>query len=340
MNIQEAIKAAVAGTNLSTQQATEVFTDIMSGNATDAQIAAFIVALRMKGETAEEITGAATVMRDKATHVLPESKSNLVDTCGTGGDGSNTFNISTATAFVAAGAGAMVAKHGNRSVSSKSGSADVLESLGVNIAVPPETMKECLDTIGIAFLFAPALHKAMKFAIGPRKEIAIRTIFNVLGPLTNPALAPNQLLGVFSENLTETMAAVLNNMGTARAFVVHGADGLDEISLSEPTRITEVRDKEIKTYTISPEDFGLGRSPLSAVGGGTPDRNAAIIRNVLAGEKGPCRDIVLLNAAFAITASGIAKDPKEGLALAARSIDSGEARGKLERLAAATAKKA
>ena len=338
MTIQEAIKAVIAGSHLSIEDSIDVFTSIMNGGATDAQIAAFIVALRMKGESAEEITGAATVMRDKATHVLAEKCAFLVDTCGTGGDGANTFNISTAAALVAAGAGATVAKHGNRSVSSKSGSADVLEALGVNITVSAEVMKTCLDTVGIAFLFAVSLHKAMKFAIGPRKEIGVRTIFNVLGPLTNPALAPQQLLGVFSEGLTDTMAAVLNNMGTRRAFVVHGADGLDEISISGPTKVSEVCAGAVRSYSITPEDFGIRRAPLSAIAGGAPADNAAIIRSVLAGEAGPRRDIVALNAAFALVAAGVAKEPREGLALATESIDSGAARQKLAQLAELTAK--
>jgi anthranilate phosphoribosyltransferase len=278
------------------------------------------------------------VMRDKATHVIPESNAFLVDTCGTGGDGANTFNISTAAALVAAAAGATVAKHGNRSVSSKSGSADVLEALGVNIAVPVEVMKSCLDTVGIAFLFAPALHKAMKYAIGPRKEIGIRTIFNVLGPLTNPALAPQQLLGVFSEKLTGTMAAVLNNMGTRRAFVVHGMDGLDEISIAGPTMVAEVRDGTIKHYSIVPEEFGIPRSPLSAIAGGSPVDNAEIIRSVLAGLTGPCRDIVVLNASFALVAAGVANDPKDGIVRALRAIDSGAAQEKLSKLVELTNK--
>jgi anthranilate phosphoribosyltransferase len=332
VNIQEAIGTVVTGKNLSIAQATEVFSDIMNGSATDAQIAAFIVALRMKGESPEEITGAATVMRDKATHVLPETNIHCVDTCGTGGDGANTFNISTATAFVAAGAGAIVAKHGNRSVSSKCGSADVLETLGVTITISPEKMKSCLDTVGIAFLFAPALHKAMKYAIGPRKEIAVRTIFNVLGPLTNPALAPHQLLGVFSDKLTGTMAAVLNAMGTRRAFVVYGMDGLDEISVSGPTHVAEINNGKVTNYTITPEEFGMQRAPLSAIAGGLPKENAARIRAILGGEKGPCRDIVLFNAAFALAAAGIAATPKEGIPLAERSIDSGSALRKLEQL--------
>jgi anthranilate phosphoribosyltransferase len=336
MIVQEAIRAVVAGRSLSIEEATSVFTDIMSGNATDSQIAAFIVALRMKGETAEEITGAASVMREKATHVLPESTAHLVDTCGTGGDGANTFNISTAAAFVAAGAGAVVAKHGNRSVSSRCGSADVLEALGINIGIPPEKMKECLDTAGISFLFAVALHKAMKYAIGPRKEVGVRTIFNVLGPLTNPALAPHQLLGVFSESLTVTMASVLKNMGTKRAFVVCGDDGLDEISISGPTNIAELRDGAITRYSVAPEQFGLRRAPADAVKGGTPQENAAIVLGILDGQKGPRRDIVVLNAAFALTAAGIASDPKDGIGRAEESIDSGKAKGKLDLLVTMT----
>ncbi|MBN2188275.1 MAG: anthranilate phosphoribosyltransferase [Chitinispirillaceae bacterium] len=332
MNIPEAIGAVVAGKNLTVAQAVDVFTCIMSGTATDAQIASLITALRMKGETPEEITGAASVMREKATHVLPEDLEHCVDTCGTGGDSANTFNVSTAAAFIAAGAGAVVAKHGNRAVSSRCGSADVLEALGVKIDLSPEKMKACLDTVGIAFLFAPALHKAMKFAIGPRKEIGVRTIFNILGPLTNPALARHQLLGVFSEKFTLTMAAALNNMGTKRAFVVHGMDGLDEISISGPTGVAEVRDGAVKSYSITPEEFGIQRAPLSAIAGGTPQENAARIRAVLSGEKGPCRDIAVLNAAFALAAAGMAKNPKEGITLAEKSIDTGSAKAKLDRL--------
>jgi anthranilate phosphoribosyltransferase len=332
MTIQEAIKSAVAGQYLTTAQSIEVFTTIMNGEATDAQIAAFIVALRMKGESPEEITGAATVMREKATPVLPENNEFLVDTCGTGGDGANTFNISTAAAIVAAGAGATVAKHGNRSVSSKCGSADVLEALGVTINASPETMKNCLDRAGIAFLFASSLHKAMKYAIGPRKEIGIRTIFNILGPLTNPARAQRQLMGVFSEKLTETMAAVLNSMGSRRAFVVFGMDSLDEISVAGSTKVSEVADGSVKTYQITPEEFGIKRAPSSELLGGSPVDNAEIIRAILSGQNGPRRDVVVLNAAFALAASGRAATPKEGIAMAERSIDSGAAREKLEML--------
>ncbi|NLG18637.1 MAG: anthranilate phosphoribosyltransferase [Fibrobacter sp.] len=332
MNIQDAIKTVVAGTSLSIEQSTEVFSEIMSGNTTDAQIAAFIVALRMKGESPEEITGAATVMRRKATCIMPQNSEFLIDTCGTGGDGANTFNISTASALVAAGAGARVAKHGNRSVSSKCGSADVLEALGVNISISVEKMKECLDTIGICFLFAPSLHKAMKHAIGPRKEVGIRTIFNVLGPLTNPSLAPSQLMGVFSPGLTDTMAAVLNNMGSKKAYIVNGMDSLDEISISAETKVTELNNGKIRSYTIKPEDFGIKRAPVEEITGGDPLKNAEIIRSILAGEKGPRKDIVVLNAAFALAASGIAGSPQEGILIAERSIDSGAAGEKLNEL--------
>lgn len=332
MNIKEAIQEVCSRKHLSRDHTQEVFGHIMGGEATEAQIAALIVALRMKGETVEEITGAAEVMREKATHVIPDNPEHVVDTCGTGGDRSHTFNISTAAAFVAAGAGATVAKHGNRSVSSKSGSADVLEALGVNVAVGPETMKECLDTIGICFLFAPALHKAMKFAIGPRKEIAVRTIFNVLGPLTNPSKASTQLMGVFAPELTDQLARVLNNMGSRKAFVVHSRDGLDEISLSAPTLVCELSEGEVKSFEVSPEQYGLKPASLDQVVGGDAAQNAAVIRDVLGKKKGPARDIVLLNAGFAVAASGIAATPQEGIALAAEAIDSGKAREKLESL--------
>jgi anthranilate phosphoribosyltransferase len=336
MTIQEAIRAVIAGNHLNKDEAIQVFSEIMSGAATDAQIAAFLVALRMKGESVDEITGAAAVMREKATHVQPSKKGFVIDTCGTGGDGTNTFNISTAAAFVIAGAGATVAKHGNRSVSSKCGSADVLEALGININITPEQMRECIDSTGICFLFAPLLHKAMKYAIGPRKEIGIRTIFNVLGPLTNPARASSQLMGVFSPNLTETMATVLNNMGTLRAYVVHGMDPLDEISISSPTKISEINNGTVTTYTVQPEDFGISRSPIAAIRGDNPIVNAQIIRDVLKGNRGPCRDVVIINSAFALAASGVAATPHEGMKIAAESIDSGAAVKKLEELALTT----
>jgi anthranilate phosphoribosyltransferase len=332
MNIVDAIRGVTAGANLTVAEAKDVFGDIMSGNATDAQIAAIIVALRMKGEHSEEIAGAAAAMRDSATHVVPSDESHVIDTCGTGGDGAHTFNISTAAAFVAAGAGATVAKHGNRSVSSKCGSADVLEALGVNISVDPDVMKQCIDELGICFLFAPALQKAMKYAIGPRKEIGIRTIFNILGPLTNPSLARRQLLGVFSPDLTQTMAEVLLNLGSTHAYVVHGSDHLDEITITGSTHVAELANGTIRSYDICPEDFGLARSPISTIAGGDAKENAVIVRSILSGETGPRRDIVLLNAGFAIAASGVARDPAEGIAMARSTIDSGKALEKLNKL--------
>jgi anthranilate phosphoribosyltransferase len=329
MPIQEYIAKVVDRTDLTIQETVSVFNDIMNGSATAAQISAFIVALRMKGETIQEISGAAQVMREKATHIIPEHTEHLIDTCGTGGDKSGTFNISTASALVAAGAGAVVAKHGNRSVSSCCGSADVLEALGVNITAGPDIMKRCLDENGIAFLFAPSLHSAMKFAIGPRKEIGIRTIFNILGPLTNPAMAKRQIIGVFTPALTEQFANVLKNNGSIKAFVVHGMNGMDEVSTIAETSISELSGNTIRTYCIKPEDFGLNRTSLSALKGGTPQKNAEIIQNILNGEKGPCRDIVVLNAAFALAASGICNNPADGINLAFQSIDSGKALKKL-----------
>jgi anthranilate phosphoribosyltransferase len=336
MNIREAIGHIISGKNCTTAQAIDVFNEIMTGKATDAQIAAFIVALRMKGETPDEITGAATVMREKATKVIPIGSEHLIDTCGTGGDGAQTLNISTCAAFVAAGAGAVVAKHGNRSVSSKCGSADVLEALGVTIAAKADVMKKCLDDIGICFLFAPAMHQAMRYAIGPRKEIGVRSIFNILGPLTNPSSAPAQLLGVFSADLTETIATVLRNLGTRKAYVVYGLDNLDEISICSETQVSELADGVIRTYRISPEQFGRSRATLHDLLGGTAPENAEMIRSVLSGKKGPKRDIVVLNAAFALAAADIAKTPGEGVTIAERSIDSGAAMEKLQLLIAKT----
>ncbi len=337
--IQSAIKKVVEKNSLSVAEARDVFNEIMSGEATDAQIAALIVALRMKGESVDEITGAAMTMREKAIGVKPDDIKYLVDTCGTGGDGADTFNISTAAALVAAGAGAKVAKHGNRCVSSKCGSADVLEALGVTITVTPEKMKECLDTAGIAFLFAPTLHKAMKYAAGVRKDISIRTVFNLLGPLTNPAKAPAQLIGVFAESLTEVFAGVLKNLGSAHAYIVHGMDGLDEITICGETKVSELYDGSIRTYVVKPEDFGLKSASRQEIAGGSPADNAGIINELLDGKPGPCRDVVCLNAAFALTAAGIAKSPHEGIRMAAESIDSGAARAKLLRLVELTAGK-
>ncbi len=336
MNIREAISRVISGKSLETAEAIDVFNEIMSGKATDAQIAAFIVALRMKGETPEEITGAASVMRDKATRLNPISRTHLIDTCGTGGDGAQTMNISTAAALIAAGAGAVVAKHGNRSVSSKCGSADVLEALGVSITAEPAVMEKCLNTIGICFLFAPSLHKAMQYAIGPRREIGVRSIFNILGPLTNPAFAPAQLLGVFAAELTETMARVLKNLGTRKAYVVHGLDKLDEVSLCSETQVSELAGGVVRTYRVSPEHFGLRRANPADMLGGTAPENAEMLRGILSGKRGPKRDVAVLNAAFALAAAEIAESPEQGIGLAERSIDSGAALEKLAALIAAT----
>ncbi|MCX7725295.1 MAG: anthranilate phosphoribosyltransferase [Chitinispirillaceae bacterium] len=326
-SITAMIKKLVEGQNLTFDETVGAFNEIMSGEATEAQIAAFIVALRMKGEVWEEIAGAATVMRNKATKIEPKNRNFLLDTCGTGGDCADTFNISTCTALVATAAGARVAKHGNRSVSSRCGSADVLEALNVKITISPEKMGECLDKVGMAFLFAPLLHQAMKFAIKPRKEIGIRTVFNILGPLTNPASAPSQLIGVFSEKITETIANVLKNLGNKHSYIVYGMDGLDEISLCEETKVSELKsDGSISTYYIKPEDFGFRRVKREEIKGGGPAENAEIIKNILNGNKGPQRDIVCLNAGFALCASGISKTPQDGIKKAEEAIDSGRAK--------------
>ncbi|MFH1075662.1 MAG: anthranilate phosphoribosyltransferase [Pseudomonadota bacterium] len=329
--IKEAIQKVVTGNNLTEQEMISIMKEIMEGNATDAQIGSFITALRMKGETVDEITGAARVMREKATVIHATGKI-VVDTCGTGGDGSNTFNVSTATAFVAAGGGISVAKHGNRSVSSQCGSADVLVALGVNIDVPPQTVEECINEIGIGFLFAPKLHAAMKYAIGPRREIGIRTIFNILGPLTNPAKANVQVLGVYDSVLTHTIAETLKNLGSKSAWVVHGEGGLDEISILGPTLVSELRNGEVKILKITPEEVGLTRGTLADIRGGDAKQNAAIILDILKGHKSAKRDIVLFNAAATFRAADMAEDLKQGIALAEESIDSGKAFKKLELL--------
>ncbi|MDP6038951.1 MAG: anthranilate phosphoribosyltransferase, partial [Candidatus Latescibacteria bacterium] len=282
MTIQEAIATLIDAQHLSQAEMTSVMNQIMSGEATDAQIGAFLIALRIKGECVDEIAGAATVMREKATPIATKHDV-IVDTCGTGGDHSGTFNISTTAAFVAAGAGLCVAKHGNRAATSQSGSADVLNALGVNIEASPETMSKCLDDVGIGFLFAVSLHGAMKYAIGPRREVGARTIFNALGPLTNPAGAKRQVIGVYSPALTETLAGVLNTLGSERAFIVHGSDGLDEMTLTGPTRVSELKDGSISTYDVSPGDFGLAQASADALKGGDADRNAEITLSVLKG---------------------------------------------------------
>lgn len=328
--IREAIEELVAGRSLSMDQASAVMDEIMEGQATQAQLAAFLTALRLKGETPEEIAGMATVMREKALRVEVEGA--VVDTCGTGGDGSGTFNISTAVAFVAAGAGLKVAKHGNRAASGTCGSADVLEALGVKIELGPEAVKQCIDEVGIGFMYAPTFHPAMKYAAPVRRELGIRTVFNILGPLTNPAVARRQLLGVADPSLGEKMARVLQLMGSEHSLVVHGHDGLDELTLGDETSVWELRDGGITSYTVNPGDLGLPRVPLQALQGGTPQENAFLLRRILAAEKGPHRYIVLLNSAAVLVVGGKAKDLKEGLDLAREVIDGSDALLKLEAL--------
>lgn len=329
--IQQAISKAIEGNSLSEAEAMEAMESIMSGDATPAQIGAFLVAFRLKGETIEEVTGFARVMRARATRIECRAYP-IVDTCGTGGDGKHTFNISTAAAFVAAAAGAFIAKHGGRAASSKAGSADVLTALGVDIETPPERVAACIDEIGIGFMFAPALHSAMRFASGPRRELSVRTVLNLLGPLTNPAGTTAQVMGVYDGSVVQTAAHVLNNLGAERAFVVHSADGLDEITTTDSTHVAEVRDGAVRTYEVAPEDYGLPRASVNDLKGGDADENAVIIRSLLEGEKGPRRDIVLLNAAAAIVAGSKAEDFNEGIASAARAIDSGAASEKLDAL--------
>ncbi|MEW6118024.1 MAG: anthranilate phosphoribosyltransferase [Nitrospirota bacterium] len=326
--IKEAINLLIQNISLSEEEMAECMTEIMEGRATDAQIGAFLTALRIKGETIDEITGAARVMREKATKIkAPEG---VIDTCGTGGDMSNTFNISTVVAFVVAALGVPVAKHGNRSVSSLSGSTDVLEALGVKIDLPPEKVEKCLFETNFGFLFAPLFHPAMKYAIGPRREIGVRTIFNILGPLTNPASAKRQVLGVFASRLTDLLASVLGNLGAVDAMVVHGADGLDEITVCDGTRISRYRNKAVETSYITPEDYGFKRADTREIVGGTKEENARIALSILNGKDGPRRDIVLLNATAALMVSGITEEFSTGLDMAAEAIDSKKALQKLE----------
>jgi anthranilate phosphoribosyltransferase len=342
--IVEAVRALADRRDLTRIEAAAAMEAIMSGAATAAQIAAFLMALRMKGETVEELIGFAQVMRQKAVQVRARAASvaaltgtdreMLIDTCGTGGDAAGTFNVSTATAFVVAGAGLRVAKHGNRSVSSLCGSADVVEALGINLELAPEHVTRCIEEVGIGFLYAPLLHTAMKHVMPARREMGIRTVFNMLGPLTNPAAANAQVIGVYSAALTEPLARVLAELGTSRAFVVHGADGLDEISNTGESRLSEVREGTVRTFTVRPEDFGLTRASIGDLKGGDREQNASIIRSLLAGETGPKRDIVLMNASAALVAGGRARELKEGVGLAARSIDEGAARAKLDALIA------
>lgn len=317
--------------DLAEDEMMEIMTEIFSGNITDAQIGAFMAALSTKGETFEELAGAARAMRRKAVRIQT-SAATVVDTCGTGGDGANTFNISTTTAFVVAGCGVTVAKHGNRSVSSRCGSADLLEALGVNLDSGPEMVEEAIRETGIGFLFAPLFHSAMRHAAKARKEIGLRSIFNMLGPLTNPAGANCQLLGVYAPELTEMFAQALRLLGTTRAFVVHGHDGLDEISICAPTRISELRDGLIRTYDINPEQFFDQSASPEDIAGGDPSANAAITRQILGGEKGPRRNVVLINAGAALVSAGKAEDFKDGIDQAAKAIDSGASMAKLENL--------
>ena len=329
--VQEAIQGLVDGRDLTQAQATSTMGQIMAGDATPAQIGAFVTALRMKGETVDEVTGLASAMRDHATPIAV-TRSPIVDTCGTGGDGSHTFNISTAAAFVVAGAGVAVAKHGSRAASSQCGSADVLRELGVNVDANPSVVGRCVDEVGIGFLFAIRLHGAMKHAIGPRREIGIRTVFNILGPMTNPAGARHQLIGVFDGAWTERVAGALGRLGSERALVVHGSDGLDEITLTGATRVSELRDGAVHTYSLHPGDLGFDLAPAETLKGGDASQNAAILREALGGADGPRREIVLLNAAAVLVAVGAAEDLATGVEAASASVDSGSATARLDEL--------
>lgn len=342
--IVEALRKVVERQDLAREEAYRVMDVLTSGQATDAQIAALLTAMRMKGETVEELCGFAQVMREKVTavptrHAVAAAVSGsgrqmLVDTCGTGGDAKGTFNVSTAAAFVVAGAGIPVAKHGNRASSGLCGSADVVEALGVHLELSPEQVGRCIDEVGIGFLFAPFLHTAMKYVMSARRQIRIRTLFNILGPLTNPARAAAQVIGVYDGALTEVMASVLNQLGCRRAFVVHGVDGLDEISNVAETKISEVQEGQVRTYYTRPEDFGMSRATLADLQGGDAAANAEIIRQILQGSKGPKRDIVALNAGAAIAAGGGAADIQEGIVAAEKSLDGGAALERLEKLVA------
>ena len=338
MDIQQAIEGLVAGRDLRADEAEAVMNQIMTGEASDAQIGGYLTALRIKGETRDEIVGSARAMRANATQVPTGlDGAELLDTCGTGGDGSGTFNISTTVAFVAAGAGVKVAKHGNRAASSLSGSADVLAALGVNLDLSPEQVGRCIEEVGIGFLYAIHLHPAMRHAIGPRRELKLRTIFNILGPLTNPAGARRQLMGVFAAELTETLAEVLGALGALSAIVVNGAGGLDELTTTGPSRVSHWRDGRVTTYSLDATKFGLERTDLAQLKGGDAAHNAAVLRAVLDGsERGPKRSIVLLNAGAALLAAGSAGDMGEGIELARDSIDSGAALTKLDALIAAS----
>ena len=337
MDMQTAMRAVTERHNLSADAMRAVMRLIMTGAATPAQIGGFLVGLRMKGETVEEIAAAAEVMRELATRINV-SGPHLVDTCGTGGDGVHTFNISTAAAFVVAAADGRVAKHGNRSVSSKSGSADVLEAAGVSLDLTPEQVAQCVNEIGVGFLFAPKFHSAMKHAIGPRREMGVRTVFNLLGPLTNPAGAPNQVIGVFSAHWVEPLAEVLQKLGSEHVLVVHAEDGMDEISIGAPTRVAELKDGRVRVFTIQPEQFGFARGDVKKLGVTSPAESLAIIRGVFDNQPGPAHDIVALNAGAAIYAAGLAPNLDAGVKKAAEVIASGAARAKFDVLTALSKK--
>jgi len=343
MDIIEGIRRVVEGQHLNRTEAESLMNEIMSGKATDAQIASLLTALRMKCETVDELIGFARVIRAKASRVHPKAivsdspqggrPIRLIDTCGTGGDASGTFNISTATAFVVAGAGVPVAKHGNRNVSSLCGSADVMETLGICLDLTTEAVARCIDEVGIGMLFAPQLHEAMRYVMPARREMKIRTVFNILGPLCNPAGAKAQILGVYDEDLTDIMAQVLCELGTERAFVVHGSDGLDEITITGESKISEVNNGERHTYYVTPEDYGIERAPISAIQGGDAEQNAGIIRDILNDRGGPRQDVVLLNAGAGLVVGGKAASMREGIQLARESIQSGSALSRLQNLA-------
>ena len=329
--LKAALNQVIGGENLSQQEARESMQAIMSGDSSDAQIGGLLTALRIKGETSDEIAGFAESMRSHTVKVNC-SQTDLLDTCGTGGDRKGTFNISTTVAFVVAGAGASVAKHGNHGVSSSCGSADVLKALGIRIDLPAQNVAAIIEDAQIGFLYAPTFHPAMKYAGKPRRELGFRTVFNVLGPLTNPLSAERQLMGVYERSLTHKLAEVLLQLKTRRAMVVHGLDGLDEISTSAPTQVSEVVDGQIRSYMIDPADYGIPAADLHDISGGTPEENADIIQSILHGNRGARRDLVLLNAAAALVVAGKAENIKEGLKLAAESIDSGAAHAKLDRM--------
>lgn len=333
--IKDSLAKLANGIDLSESEAEEVLLEVMQGEATESQIAAYLMGLRIKGETVEEITGSVKAMRGMAERVRIDDPA-VVDTCGTGGDGANTFNISTASAFVVAGGGITVAKHGNRSVSSKSGSADVLAALGVNINLSPQLVTDCINEIGIGFLFAPLYHGAMKHCAKPRADMGIRTLMNLLGPLSNPASATIQILGVYDRSLTEKMAQVLMRLGTHHCFVLHGHDGLDEITLTDQTYVSEGKAGHVTSYNISPKDFGLNPVASKELLGGTPEENAILIDEILRGRTGPQRDIVLMNAAPAYVACGKAKTLREGYEAAKEAIEQGHAHEKLEKIIAFT----